>query len=95
MDVSRSDFFVGRPDRDARHRRTEAMRATYDPAADALYIHVGDGRVAGTREVAPGVNLDETETGELVGIEILGAAARPGSNRMAIAFEILGRELAA
>jgi uncharacterized protein YuzE len=71
------------------------MRVTYDPAADALYIYVGEGEIAETREVAPAVNLDLTESGELVGIEILGAATRPSSNPMAIAFEILGRDLAA
>ena len=48
-----------------------------------------------TREAAPDVNLDLGQTGEVVGIEILGASTRPGSNPMAIAFEILGRDLAA
>jgi len=71
------------------------MRVTYDPAADALYIHVSDGEVVETREAAPDVNLDLGQTGEVVGIEILGASTRPGSNPMAIAFEILGRDLAA
>ena len=71
------------------------MRVTYDPAADALYVHVSTGEVAETREVPPNVNLDLSASGEVVGIEILGASARPGSNPMAIAFEILGRELAA
>jgi uncharacterized protein YuzE len=71
------------------------MRVTYDPAADALHIYVGEGDIAETREVAPAVNLDLTEAGELVGIEILGASARPGGNPMAIAFEILGRDLVA
>ena len=70
------------------------MRVTYDPAADALYINVSDGEVAQTREVAPDVNLDLGATGEVVGIEILAASARPGGNPMAIAFEILGRDLA-
>lgn len=71
------------------------MRVTYDPTADALYIHVGAGEVTDTREVAPNVNLDTDAAGNAVGIEILAASARPGSNPMAIAFEILGRELAA
>jgi uncharacterized protein YuzE len=71
------------------------MRVTYVPAADALYIYVGEGEIAEALEVAPAVNLDLTETGELVGIEVLGASTRPGSNPMAIAFEILGRDLAA
>jgi hypothetical protein len=46
------------------------MRVTYDPAADAFYIYVGEGEIAVTLE---------------------GAATRPGSNPMVIAFEILGR----
>ena len=71
------------------------MRVTYDPAADALYVYVSIGEVAETREVAPNVNLDLSASSEVVGFEILGASARPGSNPMAIAFEILGRELAA
>ena len=71
------------------------MRVTYDPAADALYIYVSDGEAAQTREVAPDMNLDLGATGEAGGIEILAASARPGSNPMAIALEILGRDLAA
>ena len=71
------------------------MRVTSDPAADALYVYVSIGEVAETREVAPNVNLDLSASSEVVGFEILGASARPGSNPMAIAFEILGRELAA
>lgn len=65
------------------------MRVTYDPSADALYIYVSDG------EVAPDVNLHLDAVGAAVGIEILRASARPGSNPKAMAFEILGRELAA
>jgi uncharacterized protein YuzE len=71
------------------------MRVTYDPAADALYIHVSDGEVVETCEAAPDVNLDLGRAGEVLGIEILSASTRPGSNPMAIAFEILGRDLAA
>jgi uncharacterized protein YuzE len=71
------------------------MRVTYDPAADALYVYVCDAEVAETREVAPDFNLDLSAEGDVVGIEILGASQRPGSNPMAIAFEILGRDLAA
>jgi uncharacterized protein YuzE len=67
------------------------MRVTYDPSADALYVYISDSEVAETREVAPNIDLDL----DAAGIEILGASARPGSNPMAMAFEILGRELAA
>lgn len=71
------------------------MRVTYDPAADALYVYVSDGPIVETREVGPDVNLDLGADDAVVGIEILGASARPGSNPMTIAFAILGRDLAA
>jgi uncharacterized protein YuzE len=50
-------------------RRDIAM--TYDPEADAAYLRVGDGRIAQTEEVAPGVVLDLTAEGRLVGIELI------------------------
>jgi hypothetical protein len=45
--------------------------------------------------MAPDVNLDLDAVGTAVGIEIPAASARPGSNPMAMAFEMLSRELAA
>ena len=71
------------------------MRVTYDPTADALYVYVSDADVAETREVAPDVHLDIDAEGNAVGIEILAASPRPGSNPMAMAFEILRTDLAA
>jgi uncharacterized protein YuzE len=70
------------------------MRVTYDPAADAPYVYVSDREVVETREVASNINIDLGAEGALIGIEILAVSRRPGSNPMAIAFEILGRDLA-
>ena len=67
------------------------MRVTYDPEADAVYLYVGEGVIAETREVAPNVMIDLTETGELVGIELLAASRRPGTKPMALSCEVLGR----
>ena len=71
------------------------MRVTYDPAADALYIYVRTARWprrARWRRTSISTLAQRARSSD---IEILGASARPGSNPMAIAFEILGRELAA
>lgn len=47
------------------------MSSTYDPEADAAYLRVGEGRIARTEEVAPGIVLDFTAEGGLVGIELI------------------------
>lgn len=65
---------------------------TYDPEADALYLHVADEPDAETREVALNVMVDLTEAGELVGVEVLAVSGRPRANPIAVAFEILGGE---
>jgi uncharacterized protein YuzE len=43
---------------------------------DEAYITVGRGKVARSREVAPGVVLDLDEKGEAVGLELLGLRRR-------------------
>ena len=56
------------------------MKITYDARSDALYIaltpQIGAGEAARTEEAEPGVLLDRDASGRLLGIEILGAAAR-------------------
>ena len=47
---------------------------TYDPEADAAYIPLSDAKPFEAEEVAPGVILDFTEDGLVVGIEILHAS---------------------
>ena len=52
------------------------MKITYDTEADALYIRIADGEFAENREVMPGVILDVSAGGDLLGIEILEASTR-------------------
>lgn len=47
------------------------IASTYDPEADAAYLRVGDGQIARTEEVVPGIVIDFAEGGGVVGIELL------------------------
>lgn len=54
------------------------MKVTYDPEADAAFIHLGDAEpvddeIAETTEAAPNVMLDRDAAGNIAGIEILHA----------------------
>lgn len=56
------------------------MRATYDPQADALFVYLrplreGE-RIAKTREIAEGVQMDFDADGHPLGIEVLWASER-------------------
>jgi uncharacterized protein YuzE len=51
-----------------------AMKVTY--GEDVAYVELGQGSVARTNEVAPGVLLDVDERGHAVGLEILGLESR-------------------
>ena len=51
---------------DRRQTRREALRITYDPEADALYLYLRpkageDGAAAEAVEIAPNVNADYTD----------------------------------
>jgi uncharacterized protein YuzE len=46
---------------------------TYDPQADAVYIHLGRGKVAETREDGPFI-YDVDASGRIIGVEILAAS---------------------
>jgi uncharacterized protein YuzE len=70
-----------------------AMRAEYDPEADAAYLHFTDAGLAPGRDTLPvatprGVqavlNLD-WKNGKIVGLEILGAAASLHPDLLALA----------
>lgn len=52
------------------------MKIEYDKEVDALYIRIQEKKVAQTKEVAEGVNIDLDDTGKLIGLEILGATER-------------------
>lgn len=47
---------------------------TYDPEADAVYIHLSDAKPYEGADVAPGVTLHFDEAGRVVGIEVLPAS---------------------
>jgi uncharacterized protein YuzE len=53
------------------------MKIEYDPARDLLYLWFGlpGERAARTETVAPGVHADFDRDGQLIGIEVLDAAA--------------------
>lgn len=47
------------------------MKIEYDPAADALYVRLGEAKIIESEQVQPGVILDFDESGTVVGVEIL------------------------
>jgi len=57
------------------------MRLSIDAEAQALYLKLREGKVSSSKEVWDGVVLDLDETGELLGVEILGLSRRvpPGT----------------
>jgi len=46
----------------------------YDSGSDVLYIVTKEGTEAEFTEVAPGVNVELDEDGQVIGVEILGAS---------------------
>ena len=52
------------------------MKITYDKEVDAAYLRLSDGQPSGVVEISEGVNLDMTEDGKIVGIEILDATKK-------------------
>ena len=52
------------------------MKLKVDQEADALYLRLDDSKIAESEEVQPGVVLDFSEAGEVVGIEILRLSKR-------------------
>jgi len=52
------------------------MKVFYDNEVDALYIRLGNEKPDGVVEISEGVNLDFTDTGRIVGIEILDSSKK-------------------
>ena len=46
----------------------------YDSKSDVLYIVAGEGEEEEFVEIAPGINIEFNEKGEVIGIEILNAS---------------------
>ena len=47
------------------------MKLRTDKESDALYLRLDDSRIVETEEVSPGVMLDYSEAGDVVGVEML------------------------
>lgn len=47
------------------------MKISYDREVDAAYIKLSDNEPSGVIEISEGINIDTTESGEIVGIEII------------------------
>ncbi len=52
------------------------MKIYYDREVDAAYIRLSDLEPSGVIEISEGVNVDATDKGEIVGIEILDASKK-------------------
>jgi uncharacterized protein YuzE len=52
------------------------MKIEYDKDVDALYIRIQEKKVAQTREIEDGLNVDLDEQGKIIGFEILDATQR-------------------
>ena len=52
------------------------MKISYDEETDAAYIRLSEEIPSGVVEMAEGVNLDVTEDGKIIGIEILDATQK-------------------
>ena len=49
------------------------MKTTYDKEANALYVRLPEGAIAGTEELRPGLLVDFDGQGRIVGFEMLDA----------------------
>jgi len=52
------------------------MKLKVDEKSDALYLRLDDSKIVESQEVNPGIVLDFSESGEVVGIEILHLSKR-------------------
>jgi len=52
------------------------MKIHYDQDVDAAYLRLSEEAPSGVVEISEGVNLDLTEDGKIVGIEILDASKK-------------------
>lgn len=52
------------------------MKIEYDKEIDAVYIRIQEKKVAHTKEIEEGINLDIDNEGKIIGLEIIGAIER-------------------
>lgn len=53
---------------------SQNLNAHYDPDSDALYLGLKKGSEESFLEIAPGLNLEVNEHGQIIGIEVLNAS---------------------
>ena len=71
------------------------MKLTVDPAADALYLTLGDAEIADSEQVAPGVVLDYDVHDNVVGVELLNISKRARKEDLQrLVFETLSHKAA-
>ena len=76
------------------------MKIEYDTNADAIYFSVRKGRISKTVPVSRFLNIDVDAKGNTIGIEILGASSKQGSElqkniRRGIPVKIIGSKAVA
>ncbi len=59
------------------------MRVKLDKESDALYIRIDESEIVESEEVEPGIILDFSADGRVVGIEVLGLSSRIKSKEKA------------
>ena len=65
------------------------MKMHYDEQVDALYLSLDESDVVESEEVRPGIILDFTAAGEVVGIEVLDVKRRvPSADLKQLKFEV-------
>lgn len=70
------------------------MKISYDPEADAIYIELRDVKPADSRDIEEGVTVDLDADGHVVGIEILDAQERIGTESLdSVVVEVLREPL--
>ncbi len=70
------------------------MKISYDPEADAIYIELRDVRPADSRDIEEGVTVDMDVDGHVIGIEILDARERLGTESLdSVVVEVLREPL--
>ena len=52
------------------------MKLHVNKSADALYLRLDDSTIAESEEVSPGIVLDDSDSGEVVGVEVLHMSRR-------------------
>ena len=62
--------------------KRKKIKISYDKEVYAAYLKLSDGQPSGVIEISEGVNLDVTEDGKIVGIEILDATKKVPLQRL-------------